>query len=444
VNYSQSLQYLLSFADFERSGRFQNRPDVAPVLALLRQLTDPHLGRTTVHITGSKGKGSVAAMVESCLRAAGLSTGLFTSPHLHSYTERVRLDGEPLPDAEWARLTDAVRQAVEAVTPSLGDRRFVTFDLLSALGFLAFRERRVDAQVLEVGLGGRLDSTNVFGPGRKDVCAFTAVGLEHTDVLGDTVEQIAAEKAGIITAGATAVIGPQRHPAARDVIARAAADARCPTVDVADRCAWRRLSHDLRGQTFELETPRGAMRLTIPLLGRHQLENAATAVACLHVLSERGLDISSEAIENGLAGVSWPGRLEVLRQAPLLIADGAHSPESARELRLSLTDYFSRSSAFLIVGMLAGKDLNAFARELAPIARSVVTVRADHPRALPPQAVASAFAEAGVQAAIGGEVGPTLKEVVATTDKSEVICVTGSLLVAAEARARLLGIATTA
>ncbi|MEX0799718.1 MAG: folylpolyglutamate synthase/dihydrofolate synthase family protein [Dehalococcoidia bacterium] len=444
MNYSQSLEYLLSFADFERSGRFQDRPDVAPVLALLRQLGDPHLGRRTVHITGSKGKGSVAAMVESCLRAAGYSTGLFTSPHLHSYTERVRLNGEPIPEAVWARLTDTLREAVDAVTPTLSDRRFVTFDLLIALAFLAFRERDVDVQVLEVGLGGRVDSTNVFGPTEKDVCAFTAVGLEHTDILGDTVEAIAAEKAGIVTPGATVVIGPQSHPAARGVIAKAAAEAACPVVDVAQRYSWRYLAHDLHAQTFELEGPDGAIRLTIPLLGRHQMENAATAVACLRALAERGVDIPLEAIENGLARVSWPGRLEVLRERPLVIADGAHSPESAAVLKGSLTDYFSCSSAFLIIGMLAGKDASAFARELAPVARAVVTVAAGHPRAMPPEQVAIAFEEAGVQTKIGGSVGDTLEEVLAKTDSGEVICVTGSLLVAAEARARLLGIATTA
>ena len=193
MNYRQALDYLLSFADFERSGRFQDRPDVRPLLSLLRRLGDPHLGRCTVHIAGSKGKGSVAAMVESILRAAKLRTGLFTSPHLHSYTERIRIDGEPLEEDDWARMTRVLREAMEAGSPAPDGRSLVTFDLLTALAFLAFRERGVDCQVLEVGLGGRVDSTNVFEA--KEVCAVTAIGLEHTEVLGDTVEEIAAEKA---------------------------------------------------------------------------------------------------------------------------------------------------------------------------------------------------------------------------------------------------------
>jgi dihydrofolate synthase/folylpolyglutamate synthase len=228
MDYRESVDYLLSFADFERSGRFQDRPDVAPVLALLRGLGDPHLGRRTVHIAGSKGKGSVAAMVESVLRAAGHSTGLFTSPHLHSYTERIRVNGEPLAEGDWARLTGVLGAAVEAEAPAPEGRRLVTFDLLTALAFLAFRESAVRCQVLEAGLGGRVDSTNVFE--RKEVCAITAIGLEHTEILGDTVEEIAGEKAGIITPGADVVIGPQQQAAARKVIRRAAEGAGWPDV----------------------------------------------------------------------------------------------------------------------------------------------------------------------------------------------------------------------
>jgi dihydrofolate synthase/folylpolyglutamate synthase len=441
MDYRQALEYLLAFADFERSGRFQDRPDVEPVLSLLRRLGDPQLGRATVHIAGSKGKGSVAAMVESILRADGRSTGLFTSPHLHSYTERIRIDGEPLGEGEWARLTAAVREVVEGGAVPEG-RSLVTFDLLTALAFLAFRERGVDCQVLEVGLGGRLDSTNVFEV--KDVCAVTAIGLEHTDVLGDTVEAIAAEKAGIVRPGATVVIGPQPHEAAREVVRRAAADAGCTVVDATESYSWQRLSHDLDGQTFALRRPGGVLQLRLPLLGEHQLENAATAVACVDALAGRGLTIGEAAIEDGLARVRWPGRMEVLLRRPLVIADGAHNGDSARRLRECLTDYLSCRSAFLIVGMSAGKDAAGFARELAPIARRLVAVRSAHPRAMPPQEVAAAFAAAGADAQPAEKVGEALDEALAAVEGEEVICLTGSLFVAAEGRAYLRGIAATA
>ena len=443
MDFRRSLDYLLSFADFERSGRFQDRPDVRPLLSLLRRLGDPHLGPRTVHIAGSKGKGSVAAMVESILRAAKLRTGLFTSPHLHSYTERIRIDGEPLAEDDWARLTGALRQALEAESASLDGRHLVTFDLLTALAFLAFREHSIDCQVLEVGLGGRLDSTNVFEA--KDVCVVTAIGLEHTELLGDTVEKIAAEKAGIVRPGSTVVIGPQSHAAAPEVVRQAAADAGCPTVDVAGSYSWRRTANDLDGQSFRLQGPRGVLQLRLSLLGQHQLENAATAVACADALSQRGLSIPDEAIRQGLARVSWPGRFEILRRQPLVIADGAHSRDSARRLRESLTDYLSCRSAFLILGMSADKDLTGLAQELAPIAsgRRVIAVRAHHPRAMPPQQVAAAFIEAGIEAAVGEEVGEALGEALAAAEANDVICLTGSLFVAAEGRAHLQKTAAT-
>lgn len=440
MNYRQSIDYLLSFADFERSGRFQDRPDVEPVLSLLHRLGDPHLARRTVHVAGSKGKGSVAAMVESILRAAKLRTGLFTSPHLHSYTERIRIDGRPLAEDEWARLTADLRDVVKAEGPLPGGRSLVTFDLLTALAFLAFREHAVDCQVLEVGLGGRVDSTNVFEA--KEVCAVTAVGLEHTDVLGDTVEEIAAEKAGVIRPGSTVVIGPQPQAAAREVIVKAAGDAGCPSVDVSRSYSWRRVSHNVGGQTFRLDGPRGVLQLRLPLLGQHQLENAATAVACADALTRlrRGLPISDDAIEKGLASVSWPARMEILSRHPVVVADGAHSRDAARRLRESLTDYFSCRAAFLIVGMSADKDVAGVAQELAPIARRAVAVRANHPRAMASQEVAAAFLEAGVETEVGEEVAEALDKTMATADDKAVICLAGSLFVAAEGRSHLGGL----
>jgi len=463
MDYRQAIDYLLSFADFERSGRFQDRPDVEPVLALLRRLGDPHLGRETVHIAGSKGKGSVAAMVESVLRAAGHSTGLFTSPHLHSYTERIRVNGGPLAEGDWARLTGVLRAALEREPPAPAGRRFVTFDLLTGLAFLAFRERAVRCQVLEVGLGGQVDSTNVFhtagtrlgesqpteaGPALEGgevahVCAITAIGLEHTEVLGDTVQEIAGEKAGIITPGAEVVIGPQPEAAARKVIRRAAEKAGCPIVDVSAGYSWRLVSHDLDGQTFDLKGPGGPLRLRVPLLGEHQLENAATAVACIDALRRRGLEVPEGSVERGLAEVRWPGRMEILRRKPVVVADGAHSRDSAWRLRDGLTRYLSCRGAFLIIGMSAGKDAIGLAEELAPVASGVITVRADHPRAMPPQEAAAAFRRAGVDAEVGQGVAAALDGALAAAAGEGVICLTGSLFVVAEGRAHLRGLAAT-
>ena len=219
MTYDEAIEWLLSFADFERSGRFQDRPDVAPMLALLERLGNPHLGRTTVHIAGSKGKGSVAAMVAAIAdEACPGSTSLYTSPHLHSYYERVALLDEPITEDEFASLVGKrFKPALEDdAIATRRERSFVTFDLLTALFFVFSKERSAQMQVIETGLGGRVDSTNVFV--KKKVAVITPISLEHTAILGDTIEQIAREKAAIITPGCMVVMAPQPFPAAELVI----------------------------------------------------------------------------------------------------------------------------------------------------------------------------------------------------------------------------------
>jgi dihydrofolate synthase/folylpolyglutamate synthase len=438
VNYHDAIAYLLSFADFERSGRFQDRPDVRPMLDLLRELGDPHLGRPTVHIAGSKGKGSVAAMAESILRAGGLKTGLYTSPHLHSYTERIQIAGQPLETEAFARLTGAVRDAAERLLPHLGERRLVTFDLLTALAFLAFREAAAGVQVVEVGLGGRLDSTNVFET--KDVAVITPLSLEHTQILGDTVEQIAREKAAIITPGARAVMAPQAHPEAAAVIRRRAEEAGARLVDVAAEYRWRRLSHSLAGQRIRIEGAGRGVEAALPLLGAHQVENAAAAVAALDALREAGrVELDESAFAGGLASVRWPGRLEVLRERPLVVADGAHNRDSAARLRQALRDYLGVERAVFIAGSSADKDVRSLAEELAPIAERVIAVRAGHPRAMEPARLLEAFRASGVPGEVVDNVSAAIQQELAISGSDGVICVVGSLFVAAEAREHLHG-----
>jgi dihydrofolate synthase/folylpolyglutamate synthase len=432
MNYRESVRWLLSYADFERSGRFHERPDVAPVLALLRELTDPHVGRRTVHVAGSKGKGSVCAMVESILREAGYATGLYTSPHLHSYTERVRINGDPLSPEGFVRLTAAVKRAVQAVQPALGDRAFVTFDLLTALGFLAFREADVQVQTVEVGLGGRLDSTNVFES--KDVAVITPISLEHTQILGDTPEAIAAEKAAIITPGCIVVMAPQPYDGARQVIVDAAARADAQVVDVAAAYSWAKLSFQRHRQEIRVTGPDRPVTARLPLLGKQQIENAATAIACIAALEEKGAHIPEGSIADGLAAVRWPGRMEVLREEPLLIADGAHNRDSAGRLREALDEYFSCTRALFIVGASVDKDLEGIAEELAPAAAGVFAVRTNHPRATEPERIAAAFETLGVPVQVRESVGDAIDHALAGREGSGVTCVVGSLFAAAEAR----------
>ena len=456
MTYAEAIEWLLSFADFERSGRFQDRPDVAPMRALLERLGNPHLGRATVHIAGSKGKGSVAAMVESVLRAAGARTGLYTSPHLYEYTERIAVGGTPISQDEFARLATELRTAVDAIIGLLDGRELVTFDLLTALGFMAFRDAGVSAQIIEVGLGGRVDQTNVFET--KEVAVITPISFEHTTILGDTIREIAREKAAIITPGCTIVIAPQHYPDAVEVIREFAAEIDDQklekylerqdnelAVHVANEYGWRRLSHDVYGQAIRVEGPVGAVAAKLPLLGKHQIENAATAVAAVEALAHHeDKRVSKETIADGLASVSWPCRIEVVREDPLVIVDGAHNRDSARRLAETLVEHFAADRVLFVIGCGSDKDIDGLAEELAPLAARVLAVRSEHPRAMDPQRIVEAFGRLNVDNEIVNNVPNGVDRAAAATSDAgfTLICVAGSLFVAAEARAHVLGVRT--
>jgi dihydrofolate synthase / folylpolyglutamate synthase len=443
VTYDEAIEWLLSFADFERSGRFQDRPDVAPMLALLERLGNPHRGRATVHIAGSKGKGSVAAMVDSILLAHGRRTGLYTSPHLERYTERIRLDHEPIPEGPFASLADKMQREIGESPIALDGRQLLTFDLLTALGFMAFNSEALDVQVIEVGLGGRVDSTNVFET--KETAVITPISLEHTAILGDTVEQIAGEKAGIITPGSRVVISPQAHPEAEAVLRRRVSEVKARIVDVAAKYRWGMVTHDGRSQDIRIKGANGTVRTKLPLLGKHQIENAATAVACVEALAQREEKrLTMETLANGLASVRWPCRIEVVREEPLVIVDGAHNRDSARRLAETLIEYFACERALFVTGCGSDKDIQGLAEELAPLAGRVLAVRSEHPRAMEPQRIAEVFERLNIDAEIVDNVPNALDRGLAATSDGvfTLICVAGSLFVAAEARAHLLGTGT--
>ncbi len=437
MDYSQALDYLLSFADFERSGRFRSRPDLAPMRALLHHLDDPQTGRLTVHIAGSKGKGSTAAMIASVIREGGLAVGLYTSPHLHSFCERIEVDGEPIGRKTFARQVERLPPLVVKVNRQFPDRELVTFDLLTAAGFLAFREAGVKLQVIETGLGGRLDSTNALDD--KEVCVITAISREHTAILGETVRRIAEEKAGIIGRGSTVVMGLQSASAAA-VIRRTCRERDADLVEVARSCLIDRHGHTPEGQDFRLQTAGASYDLHLPLLGLHQLENAAAAVSAVEALARHGLSVSPEQIRRGLAGVRWPGRLEILRRRPLLVADGAHSAEAVRRLRETLLQDITFSKAILIVGASSDKEMGAMAAELEPLGAKVIATRSHNPRAAPAPAVAAAFSNRGIPTTVTETVPQAVESALAQAKPDDLICVLGSLFVVAEARAYLLGI----
>ncbi len=463
LTYAEAVDYVFGFTNYEFTPLVAapaGALELARLRSLLRRLGDPQLSARAVHITGSKGKGSTAAMIEALLRKSGARTGLYTSPHLHTPRERIAVDGEPVSEAEFAALVDALRphaDAENATCPS----PLTTFELLTALGFLAFREHGCDWQVVEVGLGGRLDATNVLDV--KELCVFTPISLEHTAILGPTTAIIAADKAGILRRGASAVTAPQDEQAAA-VLRQACAELDVPLSAVAEQCRWSAATPALDGQKAGVRTPRAEYRLGLPLLGAHQVENAVVALRGVELLRPAGVRLSPEQAAGALASVRWPGRLEVLSLRPLILADGAHNAASAQRLAEALRDLLTgsilplpqghgdgedaweasgpaRVRLILTIGTLADKDLDGIAAALAPLAAEVVAVEPGMARARPAGEIAAAFAAQGIPASVAESVAAGLREAIARAGSDGAICVAGSLYTVAEARAALLEVA---
>ena len=425
MNYAAALDFLLSRTDYERwpGYNYASRFDLRRMDELLQRLGNPHLTSKSVHIAGSKGKGSTSAMIAAGLQAAGYRTGLYTSPHLVTLRERIQVNGMPILKRELESVVSSMRPHVEAVDHDKTYGELSTFELLTAAAFMYFQQKAVDFQVLETGLGGRLDATNVVTP---EVCIITSISLDHTEVLGDTLTQIASEKAGIIKPGRPVVSSAQAEEAAQ-VIREACQSKGSRLNSVGSDITWRKLDSNLSGQSLEVQGLKGHYRITIPLLGAHQLQNAAAAVGALEVLG-----VPRKSIEAGLARTNWPGRLQILRHKPLLVVDGAHNRDSASKLKEALKEYFHFDHLILIMGTSADKDVSGIVEELAPLANSVIVTRSRHPRATKPEILGGEFARWGMKAETVEDVARAVAEAQGKAGKGDIICATGSLFLVAE------------
>jgi len=428
-DYQAAIDYILSFADYERASRAAVIFDTSRIEAFLERLGKPHLAARSIHIAGTKGKGSTAAMIASVLTASGYKTGLYTSPHLHSFTERIQIDGQPIRETEFAALVQKLRPDFDAFNQLGVYGELTTFEILTALAFVHFKDKEVDFQVLETGLGGRLDATNVVRP---QVCAITSISLDHTEVLGNTLAQIAAEKAGIIKPGCVVVSAPQ-HPEVRSVMCSICHERRARLIEVGQDIVWRITERNDSSQSFRLKGSGGSYELTIPLLGEHQLDNAAVAVGVAEALAGLGARISAESIAAGLSRVSWPGRLQVLRRHPLLVVDGAHNADSARKMVKALPEYFRFAKATLVVGTSRDKDIAGMVDGLLPLSANVIVTRSRNPRAASASTLVSEFSRRGVTTKVADNVESAVALALGEVGPTDLVCVTGSLFVVAEA-----------
>ncbi len=403
-----------------------SRPGLDRIRELCRALGDPQKSLRFVHVAGTNGKGSVCSMLSSILTAAGYRTGLFTSPFVRFFEERIAVDGEPIGGDALGRVTERVREKAEKMCDPPTE-----FEILTAVGFEYFKETECDVVVLETGLGGRLDSTNVIDPPVLSV--ITGIGLDHTALLGDTEEKIAAEKAGIIKAGSAVVVGSVSDEAFAPILSRAA-ELGCPLVR-ADRDRIESPALSPFGASFSAD-PYG--KLGINLAGVHQLDNASVVLTAAEVLNGRGFRIKNEDIKKGLADARWRARFEPLCRDPLVVYDGAHNPDGVRALTENVKVLLG-GRAILVFGVMADKDYRDMIGTVASVADRVFTVKPDNPRSLDPEASAALFRERGVPAETCDTVGDGVARAIAAAKCDNLpVLIMGTLYMYAEAERAVL------
>ncbi len=417
MDYKQALEYINGVS------WLGSKPGLERITELLARLGNPQAALRFVHVAGTNGKGSISAMLASVLKKAELTVGLYTSPYVNRFNERMQINCKPIEDSEVAQLVEEIKLHADAM-----DDHPTEFEMMTAVAFLWFSRRKCDIVVLEVGLGGRLDATNVISC--PDCCVITNIGLDHTAVLGSTLEKIACEKAGIIKEGCSVVMYQQFSEVMeviRDVCYERNAELTVPDFD---DISPEFNSRD--GQVFSY----GGEAYAIPLLGEHQLKNAATVLETVNVLRKQGWQIEHDAVEAGLYAVNWPARFEIVHSEPWFVVDGGHNPQCAQALSASLREYFPDDRRVLLMGVLRDKDYVGIVKTLAPLFDAFVTVTPETPRALPGEKLAKLFAEYGKEVQVCSSIEEGVRTAMDIADELEgMVCACGSLYICGNIRA---------
>ena len=420
MNYADAVRLLYSLGNEIKTAKL----GLDRIERLLAELGSPHRAGRFVHVAGTNGKGSTCALIESGLRAAGLRTGLYTSPHLVEPTERIRIDGAPVSTEYFAEACLTVHEAAERLlSAGVLECHPTYFETVTAMAFVLFRRFRVDISVLEVGLGGRLDATNVVEP---ELAVITPVDFDHEAFLGKSLEAIASEKAGILKRGAMALFAPQRP----EVVPILAAHATATGVVPVEASGWAIQDAELHalGNRFTV-TGRQTLRIECPLAGEHQVSNALTAIAALHLLHTPGV-----AIEEGIRLARWPGRLELVVRQPEVVLDGAHNPAGAAALARHIQRFYAGRQVRLIFGAMRDKAVAEAAGVLFPAADEVILTAPSHPRAVRPEAIRDLVDHPRLR------VAPSLREALNLLEPvapEGAVFITGSLFLVGEARSLL-------
>ncbi len=426
------MKQLLSLIDFERptNNIDKSQYHLHRIEEILKKLGDPHLAIPTIHVAGTKGKGSTAAFISSLLSAQGYRVGLYTSPHLHTFRERIRIGFELISEKEFAGLIQQLWPLIEWAKENSLFGAPTTFEVLTCMAFLHFKNSMADFQVLEVVLGGRLDTTNIVS---TEVCVLTPISLDHVEILGDTLRQIAKEKAVIIKSGATVIVSPQPIEA-MEIFQQTSQNKSVKLIPIDKTMSWTKTFNNHAGQKFVLEDDQGLNKYWIPLLGMHQIENACTAIASVKALKNKGHKIDQVNFASGLKNVQWPGRLEVRKHKErIFLIDGAHNESSIHRLVEAINTYFEFDKLIVLFGSLDRHNTTSMIKELGKITPEIIAVKSRHPRALPSDVIAKQVENEGLKVIYQSDnISKGIKYALDRTIERGLILGTGSLFVAAE------------
>ena len=412
MTYQETLDYINSVR------HNQWKLGLSRTIELLHMLGDPQDELKFVHVGGTNGKGSTCAMIESVLRSAGYRTGIFPSPYIEEFRERIRVSGEMISEEDLCRITDRVRSCADAMedVPS-------HFEIVTAIGMLYFREMECDIVVLEVGLGGEFDATNIIDP--PEAAVLTNIGFDHTDYLGNTLAEIARTKSGIIKTGSRVILYPN-VPEVTDVVTEICRERGCP-LEIVDFGRMKIEHADLEGQTLSWD----GREYTIPLIGEYQVRNAATALTVIETLRRVGWKISDNAVTEGLADVSWPARFEVLGRDPLFILDGGHNLQCGEAVADSVRKYLPETEVTLVIGMLKDKDYMAVLDIILPLADHCLCLTPASDRALPADELSEVIRKKGVSTEVCADAEDAVRKAL-SGDRP--VLAFGSLYMAGEVR----------
>ena len=443
MDYNAALTYIEQFIDYEKSPDFSRQVrfyNLNRISQLLELLGNPHKKLKVIHVAGSKGKGSTAAIIASVLTHAGYKTGLFTSPHLITPRERCRINNDLISEVDFARYLEKLIPAIENTSDSQFGR-VSFFEIYTALAFTYFADEKTDFAVVEVGLGGRLDATNVVSP---VISVITPIGLEHTEILGETYSDIAREKAEIIKDGCPVALAPQ-HTEAYEVFEKVANERKAPIIKVKNIQDQDTYTLDIKhkldsdgipiAQQFDIETNSDRYKdMSLSLLGYHQYVNATTAIAAIECIDLQGYKISKEYVYEGFRNVKWDGRLHRVNSSPIVILDGAHSPMSMEVLIRSIRNTYRYAQVVFIVSLMRDKDINEIGRIISKIADSVVTTQvSNNPRAIPADIIKNTWTNICRKVVACPNPKKAIKKELANASPTDLICITGSLYLVGQA-----------